>query len=395
MSQPPKRKDPDSFEEEEPTRVTSVRRRQITSEQWPPRELSLTTEHETEGLCGSVPESGTLPYVPERAKSRRVIRLVSIVSEIDMSIELQEGVNRIGRQRDGNHIVLVDPEVSRFHAEIDVGADSILLRDLQSANGTFVNDQQVSGSQQLRAGDVIAFSNHFAFMLLVDIAMEQPQVEMLARSGEDPLPSTESLPSDALGSDEIPSSLKERSNRHPSDGFEVYQLSQQRPETSEEVLLERERRQLAVLYQVSKRCMGARSLKELDSLLINVLERIVSFDRGFLAYQLPRGDWKLLRTPKGDRWSRKEIRKLLAISIKADGNPVLISDSRKDDKLGTPGRGQSDARLLLPMVAHAAHIGTIFLITRRAYALDDATVEFMSLFADIAALAIDNCTRIC
>ncbi len=49
-----------------------------------------------------------------------------------------------------------DPNASRRHAEFDVTADDQLqLTDLNSANGTFINEQQLKGSICLQNGDII------------------------------------------------------------------------------------------------------------------------------------------------------------------------------------------------------------------------------------------------
>jgi transcriptional regulator with GAF, ATPase, and Fis domain len=139
--------------------------------------------------------------------------------------------------------------------------------------------------------------------------------------------------------------------------------------------------------------MSAESLAELDRLLINVLERIVAFDRGFITYQLPTGDWKLVMSPKGDRWERKVVRKLLQTALKTR-EIVTVLDSRTNDALGSPGRGRTDSRLLLPLASRSSAVGTIFLISSRTDSFDEHTVDFLSLFADIAALAVVNCSRL-
>jgi len=109
--------------------------------------------------------------LPTRGKSRRVVRLVSLSGDPDLSIELQAGVNKVGRQRVGNHIVLMSGDVSRFHAELEVGEEAISLRDLESANGTFVNDERIK-ERKLEAGDKIGFSSQFSFRLLIDMVLE-------------------------------------------------------------------------------------------------------------------------------------------------------------------------------------------------------------------------------
>jgi FHA domain len=48
-----------------------------------------------------------------------------------------------------------DTEVSRRHAALRAGPDGLLIEDLGSSNGTFVNDQRISGPTLLRSGDVV------------------------------------------------------------------------------------------------------------------------------------------------------------------------------------------------------------------------------------------------
>jgi len=61
---------------------------------------------------------------------------------------------RIGRERD-NELVLTDPRVSRYHTLIELVAGQWIIRDLESANGTFVNGQPVSEGRSLSPDDRI------------------------------------------------------------------------------------------------------------------------------------------------------------------------------------------------------------------------------------------------
>jgi pSer/pThr/pTyr-binding forkhead associated (FHA) protein len=54
-------------------------------------------------------------------------------------------------------LVLVQGHPSRRHAQLTRRPDSVWIEDLGSANGTFVNDQQITGAVQLRPGDRIRF----------------------------------------------------------------------------------------------------------------------------------------------------------------------------------------------------------------------------------------------
>jgi pSer/pThr/pTyr-binding forkhead associated (FHA) protein len=64
------------------------------------------------------------------------------------------GIITIGR-RSTCELVLDDMQVSREHARIIIGAETAAIEDLGSANGVYVNDEKISGLQQLRDGDRI------------------------------------------------------------------------------------------------------------------------------------------------------------------------------------------------------------------------------------------------
>lgn len=68
-----------------------------------------------------------------------------------------EGDVVIGRE--GADVVLEDPEVSRRHALVRTLEDAVEIEDLQSTNGTFVNDIEIEGSTRLRKGDSIRVGN--------------------------------------------------------------------------------------------------------------------------------------------------------------------------------------------------------------------------------------------
>jgi len=77
----------------------------------------------------------------------------------------------IGRQQD-NTIVLDNPRVSSYHARIDKTGSDYILTDLQSTNGTFVNNENVV-SQKLLHGDRISIGEH----LLLFVGTEKAKVE--------------------------------------------------------------------------------------------------------------------------------------------------------------------------------------------------------------------------
>ena len=64
------------------------------------------------------------------------------------------GVITIGR-KDGNTVKLTDQYVSGNHAKIVVKNNEVLIEDLNSTNGVFINEEKVTGYAKLRANDKI------------------------------------------------------------------------------------------------------------------------------------------------------------------------------------------------------------------------------------------------
>ncbi len=71
-------------------------------------------------------------------------------------IEVKSGLSSAGRMS-SNDIVIEDTAASRRHAEFvyDSISNSLLIRDLNSTNGTYVNRQRIAGEHTLKSNDVI------------------------------------------------------------------------------------------------------------------------------------------------------------------------------------------------------------------------------------------------
>ncbi len=74
------------------------------------------------------------------------------------SLKLMDGVNSIGRH-DDCQIRIRSSQVSRRHCELFEEGDQLILRDLGSSNGTFVNGKRVLGRQALKPGDILTIGS--------------------------------------------------------------------------------------------------------------------------------------------------------------------------------------------------------------------------------------------
>jgi DNA-binding winged helix-turn-helix (wHTH) protein len=79
----------------------------------------------------------------------------------------------VGRQVDGHGLAILEPSVSRHHARVTFENDEWTVRDLGSANGTFLGDRLIT-STAAQEGCLLRFG-HIAFYFIEDIAsLPQP-----------------------------------------------------------------------------------------------------------------------------------------------------------------------------------------------------------------------------
>lgn len=92
----------------------------------------------------------------------------------------------IGRRED-NTVCIENLAVSGHHAKIDSVGDGFLLTDLQSKNGSFVNDQKIT-SHWLKDGDLITIGKH---TLVVNFAETEAKTQDASAMGQTMVMDTE------------------------------------------------------------------------------------------------------------------------------------------------------------------------------------------------------------
>lgn len=79
----------------------------------------------------------------------------------------------VGRHQDAD-VLLQSAEVSRKHAALLLKEQALWVQDLNSSNGTFVNDLKIEDESQLQDGDIVQFAS-FKFSVFAPT----PAVEMV------------------------------------------------------------------------------------------------------------------------------------------------------------------------------------------------------------------------
>ena len=89
-----------------------------------------------------------------------------------------------GRLEDSG-LILTEGHPSRRHAQFKVSGNESQVEDLGSANGTFVNDQRISGAVVLRSGDRVRFDvEEYVYEVVGDATVVQGEQATLIRKLE-------------------------------------------------------------------------------------------------------------------------------------------------------------------------------------------------------------------
>lgn len=88
------------------------------------------------------------------------------------------GAIAVGRSSESDICIPID-EISRHHAKLQSAAEGIVVEDLGSANGTYVNDQRVHTGTLLRPGDEVRFDT-VRFLLMSPGQQESQQAAAAA-----------------------------------------------------------------------------------------------------------------------------------------------------------------------------------------------------------------------
>ena len=155
----------------------------------------------------------------------------------DLTLSVSDSLS-VGRGSD-NDVVLGSKQVSRNHAVLSVLNGELYVKDLESSNGTFVNEQRIEGnkSQRLNANDTLGFAS-FNFQVIAPVAAALDNEQAVPAVSDKPVlstnavTSTESIP--AAESTVIAPVVSEAADKKPT----IKETSIQEPIVKETVAAE-------------------------------------------------------------------------------------------------------------------------------------------------------------
>lgn len=288
----------------------------------------------------------------------------------------------IGREA-GNMIQLDDHEISRRHAEIRRVGDALVVGDLKSSNGTFVNDARVERSE-LGSGDRIRIGR---------------TVLVFARDGDDPaaFAAVDILPTTSAG-----------------DGSRIVRTMREddsivlaAPEESQNRWLAKARSNLQVMYRTA---LAVSHTLDIDELLDRVLQLVfewVEADRGCIMLLDPdtrEPRIKARRDRRSGEPATMQISRTILDYVLERHEGVLTSDAQDDDRFAA---GNSVVRtgvreaICVPMRGRYGTVGVIYVDTTvpLIQAVDqgqrrfsDDHLKLMIAIGHQAALAVEDTT---
>jgi hypothetical protein len=98
---------------------------------------------------------GTHLGISVRRKRKEGSRVLFVRSETQRGQEFEVTDAIVMGRSDETDVVLDDPYASEFHLRLVAQESGLMLHDLGSTNGTYVNGRRVSAPTQLRRGDTI------------------------------------------------------------------------------------------------------------------------------------------------------------------------------------------------------------------------------------------------
>ena len=267
-------------------------------------------------------------------------RLVAIAGPLKGStIPLIDLETIIGRDP-GNAVAVNDPLVSRRHCSIRNSGNEVQVEDLQSLNGTFVNDEPTR-EKTLAHGDRIKVgSSQFIFMVRDD----------LANLG---VPLTDSFDEDLLTTVTI------RLDRQDS----VYL----RPDAFSEALPSNARlaRDLAALLRISTAINGIRTAEELQRRILEMMFEVMPIERGAILLSGQNPDEFVsgaYRDCVSDVCQPFRISRTIAKQVLRDGVGLMANDVLHDEQIHPSESlvaSQIRSLLCVPLTVFGSKVGVV------------------------------------
>jgi adenylate cyclase len=319
-------------------------------------------------------------------------RLVSASG--DVTFELRPGAPLVLGRALSSDLPVLDPTVSRRHAEVTIETAGVSIRDLGSSNGTFVNGNRIT-SARIAPGDRIIFGKVlFELRELSPVLIDDATAEgmrRVARAGttivrQVPVPDADQALERVLRASGVQKAVDETAAVLPQ--------------------AERDRLRLTLLLEISKALTRATDIDQLMERMVQFSFKLLDVDRvtvilqgedGTLATRISRlRDGAPSGRPVSMTVARTAMEKKVAIlsddshgETPAPPPPAMTPGGRG---VRTPVTPAVRSAACAPLIAGEGRVlGVLYVDSlTSSYRISDEDLDFLVGFAGIAAVALDN-----
>lgn len=307
-----------------------------------------------------------------------------------MTVPLSGEEIHFGRSEDSD-VVLVADEVSRHHAKICQHGDKIVLVDLKSLNGTYVNRQRVV-ERVLSHMDEIWFGSKCRLIYRDDTHFGRGGTATLSANDSKLIQNMDRIRAEM---DRVGDSMTIIGRYTPIPG--AAHKTPVPEATPEDVLkMGQAYRRVAALYKASQVMASHFDLNKRLSDVLDIVMGILGADRGFVMLReegTPNLNVKVARE-MGQELVASSPSMGIAGRAAIDGEPVLMVDRSTDQEFGLRDSiilSQIVSAMCVPLKIKDRILGSIYVDTRKHdVTFTEEDLELFSALASQAAMAIDN-----
>ncbi|HAX87181.1 MAG TPA: adenylate cyclase [Cyanobacteria bacterium UBA11370] len=298
--------------------------------------------------------------------------------------ELRLGINTIGREND-NSIVVIHGYLSRHHAEISINRQGAILTDLDSLNGTFVNEFKINQCE-LKHGDLVRFGS--VFFKFVEAIPHQGQNTLGDKQHQD----TDISIVKQVAPEQTRVTIQDLLDHDKTDQADKSVLKLRHKDSHQRAV-----DKLQILLEVSKQLSSPEDPDQLLQKILDLLLEIMQVDRAaILMVDETSGELeeKAVKSRLGIKAEDQFYSTKITNFVRQQGNAILTDDACLDklfeDSVSILKQG-IHAAMCVPLKPREEVIGVLYvdnLSLTDVYSDED--LEFLTCLANQAAIAIEN-----
>ena len=264
----------------------------------------------------------------------------------------------VGRSHDCA-MVIADRKVSRHHIEITPMTDGLVIRDMKSKNGVFVNGRQITNEKWVRHGDVLLLGETF-------LSVQLPKRQAHERYGSRMLVTVSTAAETHFDEVSVPEKI---GREHMSEEdlrtlLEILCLAQENQDPS--ICLRRVTKRLVELFHADTGVLCLTSKNDYEPAIIHGKEKKIHFLSNILHKTMLQRKGTLI----------KNVRK-----------QITGSSSTKASKRLPP------SQMCVPFIYQSKIVGLIALGSKRPYAFNKTALNLLTVLANHLSLVVARACR--